>query len=137
MLSSRCTTTPPLPDQKNREADRIRNHRHANDFGRKNQPTWHIDDWIDGEEDRQQGHSKAAERGDSQPKSCTLSHSARARNRYGEQNKINDSVENVGGVVHELKCLLDSRSDLARDRDYERDGANEENRVDRRFVSLV
>src|SRR5436190_1565246 len=135
--SALCRTSSCLADQKNRKADHIRNYCHADDFGRENQPTRNIDDWIDSEEDRQQGDNEAADRGDSQPKSCILSHSARAGNRDSEQNEINDSIENVGGIVHELKCLLDPSADLACYRDYERDGAHEKNRIDRRFVAGV
>src|SRR5437773_12329275 len=123
-LSSRSTTTASLADQKNRKADHIRNYRHADDFGRENQPTRDIDDWIDSEEDRQEGDNEAADRGDSQPKTCILSNSARAGNRDSEQNEINDSIENVGCVVHELKRLLESSSDLTRYRDHERGAAH-------------
>src|SRR5947199_10627779 len=107
-LSRLSTTTSCLADQKNRKADHIRNYCHADDFGRENQPTRNIDEWIDSEEDRQQGDNEDADRGDSQPKSCILSHSARVANRQSGQNERNDSIETVEGIVPEVKCLQDA-----------------------------
>jgi hypothetical protein len=44
----------------------------------------------------------------------------RAKNRYCEHREVNDAVENVRGVIDQLKRFLNSGADLAGDGDDQR-----------------
>ena len=59
----------------------------------------------------------------------------RSEDRDREHREINDAVENVRGVIDQLKCFLNARADLAGDGNSERKRADENDRVDRCFVT--
>ena len=111
MLNNSGTSS--LGERKDCHADRIGDNSHANNLCRKNQPTRHIDYRIHGEENRKQGHAESASRGNLQPKWRARTNGARACNRNGEEDELDDPIENICGIVHELKCFLDSGADLA------------------------
>ncbi len=84
----------------------------------------------------------AANRADASSQKERWRHQSRSRlprtkDRYREHYEINDPVENIRRVIHKLKRFLNSGADLARDRDHERGRADEDDRVDRRFVTRM
>ena len=64
--------------------------------------------------------SSTANRRYAQPDWSARPNRSRAKDRDREHREINDAVENVRGVIDQLKCFLNARADLARDGNGER-----------------
>src|SRR5207253_8619467 len=99
--------------RENRDTDEIGCESHRNDFCGEKQRVRHINDRIDGEEDGQQTYRETASRRDAQPGASSGSNRSRACDRDCKHDGIDNSVKNVGGVVHELKRFLQTGADLA------------------------
>ena len=50
---------------------------------------------------------------------------------------VNNSVENIRSIIDQLKCFLNAGADLAGDGNGERQGADENDGVDGRFVTRM
>ena len=97
----------------------------------------HVDNRVDGEKNSGQRDGSTADRRNAQPDRGTRTNRTRAKNRYCEHREVNNAVENVRGVIDELKCFLDSGTDLAGDRDEKCGRADEDDRINRCFVSRM
>ncbi len=84
-----------------------------------------------------QRDGRATDRRDAQPDRSARTNRTRAKDRYREHREVDDSIENIRRVIDKLKCFLNSRADLARDGNHERDCADEDDRVNGRFVSRM
>ena len=126
-----------LPEKEDRYANRIRNRGDGNDFYRETQRAWHVDYRINGEKNRGQRYGGAADRCNPQPDRSAGTNCSRAKDRYCKHREVNDAVENIRGVIDELKCFLNSSAYLARDGDHQRDCADKNDRVNRRFISRM
>ena len=126
-----------LAEKINGDADRVRDSGHRDDFYRETERAWNVDDRINREKNRGQRNERAANRRNPQPDWSTRPDRGRAKDRDREHHKVNDPVENVGGVVHQLKRFLNSGADLAGNGNDQRSRADEDDRVDRRFVSRM
>jgi len=122
-----------LAREVNRDANRVRDCCHGNDFHRETQWAWNVDDWINSEENRGQRNECTANSRYAQPDWSARPNRSRSEDRDREHREINDAVENVRGVIDQLKCFLNARADLARDGNSERKRTDENDRVDRRF----
>ncbi len=98
---------------------------------------WHVDNRIDGEKNRGQRDNSAADRCNAQPDRGARTNRTHAKDRYCEHREVNNTVENIRGVIDELKRFLDSGTDLAGDRDEKCGRADEYDGIDRRFVSRM
>src|SRR5436305_2707822 len=126
-----------LPEKEDRHSNRVRDRGDGNDFYRETQRAWHVDYRINGEKNRGQRHYSAADGCYAQPDRSAGTNRARAKDRYCKHREVNDSVENIRGVIDELKRFLNSGADLAGDCDEQRGRANEDNLIDWRFVSRM
>lgn len=125
------------PDKVNAGADRICDGGYGNNFYGETQRAWYIDNRVDREKERGQGNNRAGDRRDTQPHRRAGTNRAGAKDRNYEHHEVNDAVKNIGGVVDQLKRFLDSGPDLAGNRDHKRGRADEDDRIDRGFVSRV
>ena len=124
-------------DQVNTDADRIRDCGYGNNLHGETQRARNVNDRIHCKKNREQRDTGATNRGDSQPDRRTGPNRAGAKDRNREHHEVNDPVKNIGGVVHQLKRFLNTGADLTRDRNHERGRADENDRIDGRFVSRV
>ena len=86
-------------------ADRIGRQSHGDDFCGEKQRTGYVDDRVDGEEDSQQRDDETASGSESQPRARSGAYRRCAHDRDGKHHGIDDSIKNVGGIVHELEML--------------------------------
>src|SRR5882762_7978873 len=126
-----------LPEKEDRYANRIRNRGDGNDFYRETQRAWHVDDRIDGEKNCGHRDSGATDCRNAQPDRSAGTNRACAKDRYREHYEIDDAVENIRGVIDELKRFLNPGADLAGDGDHQCDCADKNDRVNWRFVSRM
>src|SRR5437868_10369808 len=95
-----------LPEKEDRYANRIRNRGDGDDFYRETQRAWHVDYRIKGEKNCGQRDGSAADRSDAQPDRSAGTNRACAEDRYCKHGEVNDAVENIRGVIDELKRFL-------------------------------
>src|SRR5207244_2596967 len=77
------------------------------------------------------------ERSNANPKRRRLAQLLGAKERNCEENGVDDPIKDVGRVINQLKCFLNSRTNLTRNRDNQRDRTNKNNRVDWCFESRM
>src|SRR5262249_38629508 len=92
---------------------------------------------MDSKKNRGQLNGCATDCWHAQPDRSARTNGKRTKDGYGEHREVNDAVENVRGVIDKLKRFLNSGAYLAGDRDHECGRADEDDRVDRRFVARM
>ncbi len=122
--------------QIDRDTDRVGDDCHGGDLCPKGQRAWDVDDRIDGEKNRGERNDGAADRSNAQPNRIRAN-SDRSDKRDREHHEVYDSVENISGVINQLKRFLDARSDLARYCDHEGECSDEDDRVYRSLVTRM
>src|SRR5439155_14693922 len=101
-----CGSSSFLSERENCDANGVGNHCYSDDFRRETQWARNINDRIDGEKNRGQRNGSAADCSYAQPDWSARSNRRRSEDRDREQREINDAVENVRGVIDQLKCFL-------------------------------
>src|SRR4029077_644222 len=92
---------------------------------------------VDGEKNRGERDSSAADRRDAQPDRSFGTKRTSTKNGYCEHREVNDSVKNIRRVIDKLKRFLNAGADLARDGDYQRDRTYKNNRVNRCLIARM
>src|SRR6185295_1846336 len=96
-----------------RDPDRVRDNCHGGDFGAKQQWVRYVNDRVDSVKDCQKRYDGAGNARDAQPNACISPYRSRPEKRNGKESEINDSVKDIGSVIYQLKCFLNSSTDLA------------------------